>query len=1217
MKSALIYRLLVVAFLVILSTTLLSAQGSQPVQIDSVVINFNQHPDTLNVTKTPLKYNKAFAMSFEEDDSHVDIYNTVYPLFEGNGSSGGLYYTDGCGNSISFKMSSAIYIFNGLNVDLLEDGPYHVPNYLTWEEVTELWEHNWGFENHGISDPVTGHANYDIRRTQSYAKRKVSDSLYLKVFVQPNMGDAYYIPCQNNNYNGFLGHGMADGLNTDEKGIDVSDTTINWLQLPKINRIFDGNGYKNKADELYGYSQQGSNRWVPWGWHTTFTQAFSSELTQIYYTYGELGMDNILIASDDEILDYLAVKQSVTINKTLSGNRLTLTFDGNVPSDRRFYALTLKLFSDAQINSIDVYGTNEYSYTGIYQDSALINLSWDGRYYYPMEALADSFTTIAYQSTSQYDALVAMDYVILMNCGHQKDSLRDVLCSLNQQGWSIGYDEGFCDVLTLNIGNDTTVLADSCVQFTGPSGDYTYNWSTGDTTQNIEVCAATDTTIWLTISNNQNFCTTDSATVFIHTYSFSLGPDTTICQGTCIMLQGPDNMMAYRWFVADTIFDTTQYTTVCPLDTTEYVLEVIDSMGYIAWDTIIVNVLAIPEWSLAPDTLINLGECDSVFGPSGFAAYNWYSSDTLFDTLQNTKVCPLDTTTYTLVTTTYQNCESADSITYNVIHLIFSIGPDTSICLNNSITLEGPDSMMLYRWYETDTTNLIDTTQNITVSPLDTTMYILYAVDSIGAYNYDSIMINILPLPDASITYSDSACDGKVARIVVTPPTGYEKYIWHYNNLVDTLSSGILVFTPNQSQNVIVEVVDENLCVTEDEAFVEMWPNPLLIAPNDTSACLGDSVLFVAEGNGDIWWEDILENKISDTTFFKTKTIVDTLFIVKDTSAFGCLSSDTVTLSMIPLPDVMLHRPDTTVCPYTTITLIGSGADNYIWFYNNTQKAGDTLSFYIEDTTSFLLQGTSSDGCINTDSAIINVKTAPEVLAWGLLPAYCQNDAPDSLYGTPEGGVFTGSGVVGTIFKPSIAGTGQQNVVYSFTNTETCTGYDTLITFIYGVGNSIDLGEPDTLYPGDTIKLDAGEGFDRYFWNTGDTTQIITVPFNIYYVGTRKYSVVGIINQCTSTGSVFLTFIDPSGISELGKSQINIYPNPFSNQINLSFRNMQNHIKICLYDIYGKMIFSKDIKLYSDNNIEIIPLNKFSKGVYFLKWESGKQTGISKILKQK
>ncbi len=1193
------------------------AQSPQPVKVDSVVVLFYNNPDSVTVTKTPLKYNKAFAMSFQEDDSHVDIYNTAYPLFEGNGSTGGLYYTDGCGNSITFKMSTAMYIFNGLNVDLLEPGPYHVPDYLTWPQIKELWEHNWGVENHGVSDPVTGHADYDIQRTQSYAKRKVNDSLYIKVFVQPNQGEAYYVPCQNNNYNGFFGQGMADGLNADEAGINLNDPTIDWLSIKKINRIFSGYGYKNKADELYSYYQQGSNRWVPWGWHVNFTSAFSSELTQIYYDYGELGLDNILIASDDEILDYLAVKQAVTVNSNLSGNRLTITFSGNVPADRRFYSLTLKVVADKIISSINVYGTDDYSVTGVNQDSGLINLSWDGRYYYPMEYLADSFTTIAAVSGNQYDALVAMDYVILSDCGHTKDSLRDVLCGLNHEGWNPGYDEGFCDVLSVNLGNDTTILAGECITLTGPDGEYSYSWSTGDTTQSIDICPDTDTLVWLTIENNLDFCASDSINIFIHTYSFSLGPDTTICQGDCVTLTGPDGMAYYHWYRSDTIFDTLQSTTVCPEDTTEYVLEVMDSFGYIASDTIVVNVLPVPDWSLGADTTINLGECDSLFGPDGFASYHWYRADTLFDTLQNIEVCPVDTTQYVLVATTYNDCESSDSIIYNVIHMEFSIGPDTSVCFGSQVTLTGPDNMETYRWYENDTANLIDTVQSITVSPPDTTMYILYAVDSLGAYNYDSLWVNILPLPVASITTAQSACSGELARILVSPVSYYDKYIWHYNNQTDTTDMGVLIFIPTQTQTVTVEIVDTYACKTEDDTLINVWPDPVLLPPNDTSACLGDSVTFKATGDGTIWWEDLAGNIITDTTFFKTVSAVDTSFVVKDTTGYGCSTSDTVALEVLPLPDVNIIYPDTAVCTYTEIELVGTGAKTYTWFMGDEQQTGDTLLFYIVDTTHFLLKGISADGCLNTDSAVVNTKLVPEVFAWGLLPAYCQNDLPDSLFGTPEGGQFLGSGVVGNLFKPSIAGTGKQEVVYYYINDESCPGYDTLFTKVYGAGNDIDLGNNDTIIPGDTITLDAGEGFNSYLWNTGDTTQTIKIFFENYPLGIRRFSVVGIINSCTSTGYIDILFGNPEAIDENNKNADIIYPNPNWGKFTLSYRGNGSNLSLSVINLQGKTIFSKTFSKCSGRCNQTIKLPTLTSGIYFVKWYNGNRWNISKILIRK
>ena len=86
----------------------LTAQQTLPPGIDSVVVIF-ENPPALTLQKAPLKYNKAFAMSFQMDDAISDIYKKVYPVFHGNGIVPGLTFTDGCGHAVTFKMSSAIY----------------------------------------------------------------------------------------------------------------------------------------------------------------------------------------------------------------------------------------------------------------------------------------------------------------------------------------------------------------------------------------------------------------------------------------------------------------------------------------------------------------------------------------------------------------------------------------------------------------------------------------------------------------------------------------------------------------------------------------------------------------------------------------------------------------------------------------------------------------------------------------------------------------------------------------------------------------------------------------------------------------------------------------------------------------------------------------------------------------------------------------------------
>ena len=73
-------RPLLILFLLLfegISFSLMAQQTLSP-GVDSVVVTFKNIPTQFSVEKAPLKYNKAFAMSFQEDDALSDIYNLVY-----------------------------------------------------------------------------------------------------------------------------------------------------------------------------------------------------------------------------------------------------------------------------------------------------------------------------------------------------------------------------------------------------------------------------------------------------------------------------------------------------------------------------------------------------------------------------------------------------------------------------------------------------------------------------------------------------------------------------------------------------------------------------------------------------------------------------------------------------------------------------------------------------------------------------------------------------------------------------------------------------------------------------------------------------------------------------------------------------------------------------------------------------------------------------------
>lgn len=94
------------------------------------------------------------------------------------------------------------------------------------------------------------------------------------------------------------------------------------------------------------------------------------------------------------------------------------------------------------------------------------------------------------------------------------------------------------------------------------------------------------------------------------------------------------------------------------------------------------------------------------------------------------------------------------------------------------------------------------------------------------------------------------------------------------------------------------------------------------------------------------------------------------------------------------------------------------------------------------------------NGCTDTATQYSVIYPKPLVNITLANNFYCYTVNPVTLTANPTGGTFTGNGVSGTTFSPSVASTGYHAVIYSYTNSMACTNSDTLII---QVGNNVNI----------------------------------------------------------------------------------------------------------------------------------------------------------------
>ena len=203
-------------------------------------------------------------------------------------------------------------------------------------------------------------------------------------------------------------------------------------------------------------------------------------------------------------------------------------------------------------------------------------------------------------------------------------------------------------------------------------------------------------------------------------------------------------------------------------------------------------------------------------------------------------------------------------------------------------------------------------------------------------------------------------CNGKCITSITA--TGANTYNWN-----NGISNGVS-FTPNTTNNYIVTGVDNNGCINHDTVTVVVNALPNVSAGNNQTICLSSPVTLSGTGATSYVWNN---NVVNNVPFTPTTT---NNYVVTGTDANGCVNTDTVTVSVLPLPIVDAGQ-NISVCLGAGAALSGSGAVSYVW--NN--GVTNNVTFFPNTTQYYTVIGTGANGCTSQDSVLVTVNTVPSI----------------------------------------------------------------------------------------------------------------------------------------------------------------------------------------------------------------------------------------------
>jgi len=1209
-------------FLLLLTATIVFGQTPPgPVGVNWVLVTFNQPPTTYTVTKSPLRYNKQMALSFHADDGIADVYTVAFPFFTGvqvgNSNYPGLFYTDGCGNDIPFTLGSSVFSFNGVS------GPdVHAPgnnfNAVTWPQLDTMYKNNCAIFNHGVnsenySDPAS--IQYSIKRNEGYIRRKLVETtpggVKTKLFVNPN-GNINWSPYAFN-----LGYMAA--LNQAGGGIlgnlGGNVNAIAWNQPYNIIRLQGENtNVPNLVAQMQNLSINGANYWA-----TVFTHSivnnyplskFTSDFNAVAATYGKFGSDNLWMATEEEIINYLTVRDATSLNTGVAGNNLIIMFEGEIPSDMRFHALSLVVNSDATITNIQVNGGTNNSFTGVGQNQALINLEWEGTYIHPFEVLADSFVTIAEQTQAQFDCWIAMDYVMMVPPGPERSELKLRLCGIP----NVQYEDGFCDECEFSLGPDATICQGYCVTLSAPAGaGYTYLWSTGSTSQSITVCPLQDTTIWVELTTANNCIASDTINIFVlPSPVFDLGDDLEACSGETVTITGPefDENYIYMWYVDGELQNESSNVFELMVGTTSMVwLDILTPNTCVASDTVMVYALPAPLVQLGGDISECLGvEITFDYSPEEGDVLQWFINGSFTGITDSTfSVTVSNTIELVLLVTNLEGCTGSDTVNiYALDTPAFEFEEDITGCLGETLTLDsGFDDSYYFQWFiNGELTDVI--TPYIDLFIESEVEVKLIVISDQGCSHADSTVIAAVPGPQVLVSPQQTVVCPNEPLSLSAAVTGASAFAWWDGNTQPNRT--VIPLVADTIYHYWAVALNEFGCISIDTARVVVNKKPSVaieVLHGATVQCAGDTITLMAMNTGNMFFQSIVWNH-TDTLdagsgLIRSFTPLQSQWLVVEVfSTQGCRDADSIYLTTRPSPNVSITASSMEVCQGTPVLLQASGAPSFIW---STGQTAASITVTPNENTTYWLKGTNQQGCSSYDTITITTLPVALIELGGIYPVYCLNDQPTLISASPFGGTLSGPGLMGSMFNPLLAGDGVHYIVYEYTNTSGCESRDSVRVTVFGGNTPIDLGPPVLICPQEEHVLDAGSGFQQYYWSTGDTTQLITIKGSDYMPGTfRVISVVGVLSGCTANGSVNIGIRTDcyTDVGEIIQNEAAIVPNP--NQGEFLFYPGQELSNVIIRVIDAKGLPIQTIWMDHCTNLSpcSINLGKKTPGLYLI-----------------
>ena len=511
-------------------------------------------------------------------------------------------------------------------------------------------------------------------------------------------------------------------------------------------------------------------------------------------------------------------------------------------------------------------------------------------------------------------------------------------------------------------------------------------------------------------------------------------------------------------------------------------------------------------------------------------------------------------------------------------------GADQTICFGSDATLNATAvGGGTITWTDITGTFGPITGNSITVSPTSTTTY-LASVPGVCSNHFDTVIVNVLPTPTATISGGGTYCTGSPVPDIIVSFTGTGPWDFTYTDgstpvtVTGITNSPYIISGAAAGTYSLLSTNDACPGTVSGSASITLGTPADATITNAGPFCENDPAVDLTANDVGGTWSGPGITDVSQGTFNPSSAGAGTHTIVY-TIPGSCGDVDSVEIIVNPTDNAAFNFIQNIYCmsdqnPIPGITGMTDGT-----FSISAPGVIDPVTGEIDLQASgpgaFVVSYVTTGPCPITVSEDITVLEDAEAQLEPIGP-FCLNDDEVELAYSPIGGELSGPGVdpATGIFNPSLAGVGTAQIIYTILGT--CGDADTIYVDVYDIP-SADAGANASIFLDEEVEL-LGSGGGSYLWEDASTLSCEDCPNPIASpIQSTVYTLtVTDENGCVDMDSVVVT---------VNEEVVYYIPNAFTpdgDEYNQTFRPVFTSgfdpydFNLQIYNRWGQLIFASN-----------------------------------------